>query len=260
MRAYEIAHFIEGLAPDRDPGSEEGFLWGDPDVEVTGILVVWMPTVEAIERAGREGCNLIITHEALTNPYPSREDLRQCLHWRSNQARLSRLAKDDIAVYRAHGILDEYNILDDFGEALGLSEPHVSEDFVRVYQIDAAPVRELARRASEVAGEKTIRVCGDLHQEAETVALPWGGLGLSVNAGFVEKLLAHDPDVLIGGESDEYAMFMMLDCGVPFIEAGHADSENIGLRAVADDIATEFEDLPVTFHELQRPWRTMTFD
>lgn len=260
MRARDVGYFVEDLARDRDLGSEEGFLWGDPDAEVTGVLVTWMTTVEAIERAISEGCNLIITHEALTNPYPFRGQLEQCLHWRSNQARLSRLAKGDITVYRAHGTLDEYNILDDFGRALGLPEPQISEDFVRIYEIEPTPVRELARRAAQVAGEKTIRVCGDIDREAQTVALPWGGLGLSLNAAFIEKLLAYDPDVLIGGESDEYAMFMILDCDVPFIETGHAGSENIGLRAVADDIAAEFEDLTVIFHELQRPWRTMTFD
>jgi putative NIF3 family GTP cyclohydrolase 1 type 2 len=260
VRAREIGEFITNLAPQREPGTDEGFLWGDPNAEVTGVVVTWMPTVEAVQRAISVGANLVITHEALTNPYPFRGQLEQALHWKSNQARLSRLAKGGITVFRAHGKLDEYNILDDFAAALGLPDPEVRDGFVRIHRIEPTPMQELARRASEAAGEKTIRVCGNLDGDAEVIGLPWGGLGLSLNAAFIERVVAYEPDVLIGGESDEYAMFMMLDCGTPFIETGHAGSENIGLQSVADDIAAEFPDLTVVFHELKRPWRTMTFE
>ncbi|MFP3905080.1 MAG: Nif3-like dinuclear metal center hexameric protein, partial [Armatimonadota bacterium] len=253
--AREIAEFIEELVPERRPGSEEIFLWGDPASEVTGVVVTWMATVEAIDRAVEEGCNLIISHEALTYPYAFRGNLEQSLHWRSNQARLSPLAKHDITVFRAHGLLDAYAILDDFALELGLPEPAFEDNFVRLYEIPPTPVRTLAKRAAEIAGEAVIRVTGDMDRTAERVGLPWGGLALSLNAAFIESLLALEPDVLIGGESDEYAMFMMMDCDVPFIEAGHAGSENPGLRATAEDIAAEYPEIKVIFHELNRPWR-----
>ena len=149
VRAREIGNYIVDLVPGRELGSEEGFLWGDPDSEVTGALVTWMPTVEAIEAAVDADCNLIISHEALTNPYAFRGGAEGCLHWRSNQARLSRLAKNDITVYRAHGMLDAYSILDDFAESLGLPEPTFQDEFVRLYEIDVTPIRDLARRAAE---------------------------------------------------------------------------------------------------------------
>ena len=41
------------------------FLYGDPETEVTGIAVSWMPTLANLEKALKEECNLFITHEAL---------------------------------------------------------------------------------------------------------------------------------------------------------------------------------------------------
>ena len=39
------------------------FLHGDPEVEVSGIAVGWIATNDAIERAGEAGENLFISHE-----------------------------------------------------------------------------------------------------------------------------------------------------------------------------------------------------
>jgi len=256
MTAKEIGDYIEKLVPGWQLGGEEGFLWGDPRSEVTGVVVAWMATVEAIEAAAAQGCNLMLVHEQLTYPYPSRGPLlEQCLHWRSNQARLSRLARHNIAVYRAHGLLDTYCILDDFAKKLGLPEPSVSEAYFRIYDIEPTTVGELADTCKTATGMDAVRVVGDMDRVVGRAGTPWGGLGLSLNVGFIEGLLCYEPDVLIGGESDEYAMFLLQDCDVPFIEMGHTTSENIGLGRIANEMDVAFSDIKVIYHPVTCPWQ-----
>jgi len=80
-------------------------------------------------------------------------------------------------------------------------------------------------------------------------------LGLSLNIGFVEKLLSYDPDLLIAGETDEYAMYYARDAGVCMIETGHSLSENIGLRRFIETLRQRYPKVKVVFHECSKPWK-----
>lgn len=254
MQALEVGRFIEQLAPPR--GQEEGFRWGDPQAEVSGVLVCWMPTLEAIEHCTGQGLSLLITHEELHCPYPWRGGgLEQHLDWRVNRRRISLLARGDITVYRAHGMLDRFCILDDFAELLALPQPSVKEGYHRVYDIEPLPLAELIEQVKERTGMPALRVTGDLRQQVGRVGLPWGGLGLSVNSSFLNALMQYSPDVLIAGESDEYAMRMVADCGVAMIETGHAVSEDPGLEHFARHLAESFPGLRVVFHRCGPAWQ-----
>ena len=89
------------------------------------------------------------------------------------------------------------------------------------------------------------------------MGLPWGGLGLSVNVGFIQSLIVHHPDVLIAGESDEYAMRYALDAGVAMIETSHGVSEDPGLRNFADRLREAFPEVKVAFFECGSPWQAV---
>ncbi len=254
MQASEIARFIEALAPPM--GNDEGFKWGDPQAEVSGVLVTWMATLEAIEHCMAEGLNLLITHEEMHYPYSSRQPgLEKYLTWRVNRRRILLFTKGEITVYRAHGMLDRFCILDDFAELLGLPEPSVTEGYHRIYDIEPLPLANLVEQVKERTGLAAVRVTGDLEREVCRVGLPWGGLGLSVNSGFLNALMQYDPDVFIAGESDEYAMRMVADCGVPMIETGHAISEDPGLEHFAEHLGESFPGLPVVFHRCAAAWQ-----
>ena len=256
MRAIAFQQFIEKLSPGM--GSDEGFRYGDPDSEVTGILVCWMATLDAIRRAAAESCNLIVTHEDVYFPYVSRrQDLEQYLTWVVNRRRIEALAKNGMTVFRAHGMLDRLCILDDFAEMLGLPEPVVKEGYLRIYDMESILLRDLADRVKRQTGLAIVRVAGDLDRSVCRVGLPWGGLGLSVNVGFIQSLIVHHPDVLIAGESDEYAMRYALDAGVAMIETSHGVSEDPGLRNFADRLREAFPEVKVAFFECGSPWQAV---
>jgi putative NIF3 family GTP cyclohydrolase 1 type 2 len=131
MKALEVKEFLEKSAGSL--GSEEGFRFRNPDVEVRGILVSRMTTLKAIEKAV-EDCNLMVVHEDLFYPYSFQRDteFESYLTWSVNRRRFKMLSEHDITVFRAHGTLDRMCILDCFAEALELPEPSVRHGYVRI--------------------------------------------------------------------------------------------------------------------------------
>jgi len=255
MRASEFEEYLGEVSPGL--GSEEGFRFGDRDVEVEGILVAWMATTEAIKRAIDDKCNFMVVHEDLFYPYGFQrgEDFETCLGWSVNYKRLKMLSEHDITVFRAHGTLDRLCILDDFAEGLGLPRPTVKEGYVRIYDVPETTVRDFASKVKDRLNPGELRLVGDPSRKVRRIGLPWGGLGLSLNIGFVEELLSYDPDLLIAGETDEYAMYYARDAGVCMIETGHSLSENIGLRRFAETLRQRHPKVKVVFHECTKPWK-----
>ncbi len=253
VTAADVAAYIESLGVS--PAEDEGFKFGDCEAVVSGVLVCWMCTLAAIQRAANEGCNMIICHEEMYYPYAAFEPgLEKYLTWTVNRQRIQALAQTQITVYRAHGMLDHYCILDDFAVELGLGSPAVSEGFYRIYDVEPRTVAQLTKQVKETMDMDCVRVTGDASRSVSRVGLPWGGLGLSVNIGFIEGLLRYRPDVLIAGETDEYAMFYCRDADVPLIETSHVASENFGLAHFADDLSSAMSGTKVVFHRCLVPW------
>ena len=255
MKALDFKEYLEKISPGLS--SEEGFRFGNPNLEVKGILVSWMATKEAIEKAIDEDCNFMIVHEDLFYPYEFQRDetFEKYLTWSVNHTRLKMLAEHNITVFRAHGTLDRLCILDDFAETLGLPEPTVRKGYVRIYDVPSITVKDLALDVKKKLNLKAVRVVGDFDREISRIGLPWGGLGLSLNIGFLEELLRYAPQVLIAGETDEYAMYYALDADVNIIETGHSISENIGLKGFVEKLKRDHPETKIVFYECEKPWR-----
>ena len=103
-----------------------------------------------------------------------------------------------------------------------------------------------------------MRVTGDLNKKVSRVGLPWGGLGLSINACFISRMLDYGVDALIAGETDEYSMFAAADSGVALIETSHTLSENPGLSHFAKILKKEFPELKIIFFSCPRPWEFLS--
>jgi len=257
MRAVEFRDFLKQSAKYFNP--EEGFRFGNPDVEVNGIMVSWMATAEAIEKAAEEGCNFMIVHEDLFYPFDFQRDahFETCFTWSVNCKRVKMLSEHDITVFRAHGALDRLCVLDMFAEALGLPEPSVNQEYVRVYDLPGTTAGELALEVKMRLGLEAVRFVGKPDHAVKRVGLPWGGMALTLNVGFIETLLSHNPDALIAGETDEYSEFYVLDAGVDVIEVGHSVSENIGLRKFSEDLKHQYPGTKVVFFECKKPWTSL---
>jgi len=165
------------------------------------------------------------------------------------------MAKHGLTVFRCHGTLDEICIFDDFIAAMGLPPADRGVGFHRTLEIEETTVAELAERVRGALGVDAVRVAGDLAKRVSKIGFPWGGLGLSLNAAFLNQQIGMGVDVMIAGETDEYAMEMVTDMGIPIIETSHVVSENFGIKNFAERFQKDHPDLKVVYHENPRPWQ-----
>lgn len=256
MEVHSLEKYLHGLKGKLN--ADEGHLFGNGTIEIKGIQVSWMATVDAIENAHIVGANVMLVHESLFFPYPfmERSKPKDYLTWVVNQKRLSLLSEYDISVIRFHGTLDEICIFDDFARTLGLLKPSIEEEgLVKLYDIEPVSIEEIIRRIKTSLKLDLVRVTPcDPKKKVQRIGLPWGGLGLFVNVEYQQRLLRHNPDLFIAGETDSYAMHFAIDAGVVMIETSHEVSENIGLKNFTDKLKETLKGIPVFFYENKKPW------
>jgi len=197
----------------------------------------------------------VICHETRFFPQSALKDGERC--WRTNRLCMDLMHQGGMVVYRAHGKPDCVCVFDEFTTALGLEAVQAGEGFARVFSLPPTRLAVLAERAKQVTGMATVRVSRDSDREVTRVGLPWGGLGLFVNIGFMQRLVENGGEAGICGETDEYAMRFAGDAGMALIETSHAACENLGLRRFAATLTEEFRGLKVVFHESRPGWRTL---
>jgi putative NIF3 family GTP cyclohydrolase 1 type 2 len=253
VRAREVQDLLVELSPPL--GGEEGFRFGDPDAEVQGMLVTWMATCDALRAAADRGCNLVICHEAPFFPYSGTHALAESLTWRVNRNRTGLIVRHDLTVLRAHGTLDRLCVVDEFARAAGLSGEVAAEGLARTFTIPEIALGDLAAQVKRNLGMSALRVVGDLARRVTKVGVAVGGIGLSFNIGFWETLLRQGAEVVLTGESDEYAFRYALDSDIGIIETTHPVSENPGLRRFCHLLRERFPGAPVEFFECAVPWR-----
>ena len=256
-----IIAYVEELA-GHPLNSDEGVQHGTADREVGRILVSWMATPDALERAGAERADLVLTHESLYYPYDAAvrgDNPPGWQDWRTNRQRRKCLERHDLTLLRVHGSLDEICIFDDFASALGLGQPIEAEKLAKVYEVPPCSLSELVARVKARVNLCELRVScpGGMGQIVRRVGLPWGGLGLFTNVGYQQQLIGMGCDVFIAGESDSYGYRFSAECGIPMIETGHEISENPGLLRFALMLEKRFPGLKVTFHECQPVFHTV---
>jgi len=258
-RPSDIIDFVEART-GHALNSDEGVQHGDGERCVRGATVAWMATPDAIEGAGAAGHELLIAHESLYYPYDvlraadAPADWKQ---WKVNRQRRSLLEQHDLALVRLHGSVDEICIFDTFAELLGLGEAVFADGLVKVYEIAACPLHELVGKVKERVGMPGVRVsdAGDMNRTVRRVGLPWGGVGLSLNVGYQQALVAQDCDVFIAGESDNYGFRFAAECEIPMIETSHEVSESPGLDRFTAMLARSFPGVEFRFHEDECIWR-----
>ncbi|MCX5642504.1 MAG: Nif3-like dinuclear metal center hexameric protein [Candidatus Omnitrophica bacterium] len=244
----QLDKFVLGEAGAKQLGAEEGRIIGLTDGKIKKAVVCWMATVEAIEFAAKKNADTIICHESLFLPYNAPlgafgEPPRDFLSWSANHRKSVLLFRHNIGVYRLHGIMDTTNIMDVFVDQLDLGEVVYQdpEKYHRVVKFKPVALKKIARQIKGRLGLKSVLIVGDGERKVSRAGFIWGGMGLFVNARFIEELIALGCDLLIGGESDEYAMQYIKDSGTCAVITSHLLSEREGVRKFSELLAEKFK-------------------
>lgn len=235
---------------------DEGLVLGRSETEVKGMLVAWMGTVDALEMAAREHCNVVVVHEQFYfYSFWSPERLRpQDLTWRANRRRIELAESRGMSVLRLHGTMDMLHNFEDFAELIGCDLGQRGTGYYRVFPIPETTVGELVDRLKRRLGLAHVRMVGDLSRRVRCLGIPMGGLCLDSNISYMEWCIEHGADCLVGGEADEYGFLLAADADIPCIETGHFVSETPGVLNFARRIQRDFPEVRVVGYDACRPF------
>ena len=254
VSVQSVLDYVASLNPRKVLNPEEGLLYGKADASADGVLVTWMATVAAIRHAIAEDCRLIVSHEALTfhDYFPNASTPEP---WTADRARLGLLEQNSITVVRAHSTVDPTHVVPGFIRAIGLS-PALKQGTVWSFH-EEAPIRlrDLAERVAAGLGMGALRVTGNPGQRVSRVGTMVGGLGQDRHLLSWEKyLMGLGPEVIVAGETNDFAQRFAIDSGIGLIETCHSASEEPGLAALANDFRSQFVKARIVFHKEVIPW------
>lgn len=225
----EIVEVIEKLAP---PGlasdwDNSGLQVGDPDVDVSRVLVALDPLPEVIAEAMRGKCGLVLAHHPLFFRPLKKLDLSY-----GQGAVVKAAVRAGVAIYSAHTSLDRIpdGVSGTLADRLGIRKTTVLE------QADGWPkgygygkVGELARKttaaafaiaAKDALGVASVRIIGDPDRSVKKVAV-CGGSGSDLTGA----ALASGADCFVTGDVKYHEALSALDAGLAVLDVGHFGSE-----------------------------------
>ncbi|MFC4098934.1 Nif3-like dinuclear metal center hexameric protein [Paenibacillus xanthanilyticus] len=225
-----------------------------PETPVTSIAVAFMPTQAVIEQAASMGANLLVVHES---PYYSHRP-EHAPHLADDPVcRFKRdfLRQSGLAVYRHH---DYCHRLQPDPIMTGLLQSLAWDTHVEAMLPTAAVLQVPARRAAELAAYVKanlrlpyVRLTGDLDMRCERIGVLVGYRGGGANA--IPLFREHKLDLIVAGEGPEWETPEYVrdaaSQGSPtsLLAIGHAESEEPGMRVVAEQLRGRYPELPVHF-------------
>ncbi|AEH48178.1 MULTISPECIES: Nif3-like dinuclear metal center hexameric protein [Parageobacillus] len=235
------------------PNTVDTLKYGDPNMGVKGIAISFMPTYHVIQQAVSMGANLLITHEGLF--YSHTDNTETLKNDPVYQEKFRLIYESGIAIYRFHDYWHRYQpdgIMVGLVHALGW-EPYVSEHqpAATILTVPSMTAREIAEYVKRRLDIPFVRVSGDLSTQCARIGLLAGYRGrgaLSIPLFEKESL-----DLIIYGEGPEWETPEYVRDAVcqgkqkALIVLGHAESEEPGMKYLAEWLKTIFFNIPIYF-------------
>lgn len=238
---------------------------GDPEMEVTGIVTTFMPTVEVIRKTIELGANFIISHEPTW--FNGNDETDWCEKDSVYLAKKKLLEENHIAVWRFHdhahfGSTTDYiykGIIEDLGWHQYL-QPDEKEPWV--YEIPETTLKELALSLKETFHMDVIQTIGrpDIKVKRAGLLVGGGSLGLGREVMPMEVMERNNLNVLICGDITEWttcayindAQQLGMERGM--ITLGHEVSEEPGMKHLPALLHTRLAGVPITFVNANEPF------
>ena len=260
MRASELHEWLAREAPPHTPEDEvDGIMAGDPEAEIRGIAVTWLPNMHVLQQAAQRGLNFVLAHEPVFYHHPylypygderhvpaPAGDLTEKRNSPPGTAKQELIAKHDLVVYRLHDGWDqvpEYGMGHALARTLGWSDVQVAPDYI--YAPPAAALKDLAAQIARRLGKSGVRYIGDPELPVRRISLDWGSPGA---IDIVMRARKHGCEASLTGEVIEWRdLEFARDSGVAIITAGHCATETPGMRACCKWLRTRLPDMQIEY-------------
>lgn len=262
LSAQEVISVIQqNLGITWNERTVDTFKTGDPGAAVTGIAVSMMPTIDVLQRAVGQGCNLVIAHEPLFFNHPDSTAELESEGDAVYRVKRQFIEEHGLIIWRFHDhwhMRQPDGILEGMTAALGW-EP-VSPERKNFFLLPATTLEQLARELNEKLDVAVIRVIGDPHAEVTRAALSPGFSGFSRHR---ELLQDEELEVLVIGEAHEWETIAYVgdavDAGLckALIILGHTPSEQAGMEWFVHWLQPLVPDVPVHYIPAREPFWTL---
>lgn len=211
---------------------------GDPDTRVTGIAVTMMATFDVLQRAARQGANLVITHEPTFFGHQDELAPLEVAHDSVTALKRAFIRDHGMVVLRMH---DHWHRRQPDGIQAGMTRALGWQRFERsgnehLFTLPETTLGQLAASIRDKLGAPTLRVVGDPKRRVSKVAMAPGFAGFPMH---VLALRRNDVQVLVIGEAHEWeAVEYVADAAAAgmdksLIVIGHIPSEQAGMEDFA---------------------------
>lgn len=241
IKVKNIYDYINEIAPYDTKCSWDncGLLVGSFDDEVKNIGFVLDLTLETLNEAEKNGCDLIVTHHpAIFHPkksFISCDPVFLC-------------AKKGINVISAHtcfdcadgGVNDVLSDILELNEVKKLESAECTVPMVRAGSISKMSSYQFAHFVAKKL-DTTVRFI-DAENEISTVAV-CGGSGMS----FLDDVLSYGADAYVTGDISHHEMLEAKEKGITVIAAGHFETEYLSMKALKNYVGEKFEKVHTVF-------------
>ncbi|NLY46209.1 MAG: Nif3-like dinuclear metal center hexameric protein [Tissierella sp.] len=240
MIANDIIKILEKWVPKKliDSWDNTGFQIGNPDIEVSKILIALDLDEDVLNKAIEEKFQMIITHHPIIF-----KPLKNLTTMDYTGNIISQVIKNDIVVYNAHSNLDlaEGGVNDKLAEVLGLKDTSpvtivTKEDFPenkigygRVGFVDRIELNKYLDIIKANLDASHLIVYGDKKDDIEKVAV-CGGSG----SDFIKDAYKQGADIYITGDIKYHDAELGYQLGLTIVDAGHFNTEKIILPTIKD--------------------------
>jgi len=250
-KVREVCEAIEAFAPLRlqEGYDNAGLQVGDPDADVSAVLLCLDVTADVLEEARRRSCSMIVSHHPLIF-----RGIKNLTGADETQRLVMRALRDGIAVYSAHTNLDKApeGVSHEMAHILGVrdliplepSEPGADTGTGVIGNISPTPKLEFLRRIKEKFQVRALRYSNGRNSVVVKRVALCGGSGASL----IGDAVAQGADIYVTGDI-KYHDFTGRGDEILLADIGHFESELCTERIFSRIIREAFPEMVVYFPE-----------
>ncbi len=254
LKVKDIAAAIEDFAPKRLQESYDntGLQVGNPEMEVSAVLLCLDITEEVLQEAIERHCNLIVTHHPLLF-----KGLKEVTGRTATERIVIRAIRENVAIYSAHTNLDSawegvsYEIAHTLNiRSLRVLEPKEENPATGlgiVGDIQPTPKLEFLRNIKDAFKVKCLRYSAQSPQLVVRKVAVCGGSGASL----IKAAIAAGADMIVTGDV-KYHDFTTYGLDIIIADIGHYESELCTKELFSRIIRSIYPDCVTYFAESEK--------
>lgn len=249
LKVKDIAAVIENFAPLRLQESYDnaGLQVGDPEMNVSAVLLCLDVTEDILAEAIRRECNMIVSHHPLIF-----KGVKQLTGSNATQRIIAEAIRKDVAIYSAHTNLDSAaeGVSAEIAHIIGLTDIRplrpISEGSAEglgvVGNLAPTPKMEFLRKLKDKFEVESLRFSSQSPKIVVRKVAICGGAGGSM----IEEALRAEADAYVTGDL-RYHDFTTYGLDLLLADIGHYESELCVMKIFSKVIREKYPDCVVYF-------------